>query len=238
MNPFRAHLRLSLFVVFLLVQLVFLPAGADDPGAIGGDDPCDPSSFFPSPPPSECLGMGGGSDPYDSMTEAPVPAPVTSSPVTSTPVSFAPSSAPTISPCPPGRYSTEGSAVCLACPVGTFSLSVGATSCTSCPDPRTYSAAGSATVESCKCPAGSFFDSKGGTCTACYPYYRNDDMTDTEVRHARCCCLRLVAFANPPIYALLTLTSVRDLRSWIRRFLSKEEVALERQLGDDCAADH
>ena len=130
----------------------------------------------------------GGSGVDDPCSLDPYSSDCSSSMTTSSPAS-APTAGPTITGlnCLAGEYQDVEANVCMPCP-----------------SPRTYSVAGSVRVESCKCPAGKWFDTKGGTvCVACYPNYRNDAMTDTEVRPqgvlATRCCLRLGVFANPPL---------------------------------------
>lgn len=91
--------------------------------------------------------------------------------------------------CPAGNYSdTKESSACIACSAGSVSAEprstncticeqgyyqtkAGSTKCTKCPDTMTTPVLGASSLDSCKCPVGTFyltpFDDSGANCTAC-----------------------------------------------------------------------
>jgi sugar lactone lactonase YvrE len=90
------------------------------------------------------------------------------------------------SQCAAGFFAPAGSAACLACPAGSYSLSAGSASCTPC-GPNTYSSTVGASTAgvcltcagggayalggaaACLCPAGTFLSSGDAAATTCSP---------------------------------------------------------------------
>eukprot|EP00818_Percolomonas_sp_WS_P004596 CAMPEP_0117442160 /NCGR_PEP_ID=MMETSP0759-20121206/4007_1 /TAXON_ID=63605 /ORGANISM="Percolomonas cosmopolitus, Strain WS" /LENGTH=2451 /DNA_ID=CAMNT_0005234037 /DNA_START=450 /DNA_END=7804 /DNA_ORIENTATION=- len=70
--------------------------------------------------------------------------------------------------CPAGYYAPTGSAQCLICPKGSFSLNPGSWNCTSCPVGTTTPSDGTTSADVCtSCPAGTFTSPGGLGCVNC-----------------------------------------------------------------------
>ena len=72
--------------------------------------------------------------------------------------------------CRPGTFAQTSTGPCVVCDPGSYSDTVNAAACTSCPGFTTTTSINSTSIESCLCTSGFYsFQGPGTECTACFP---------------------------------------------------------------------